>query len=91
MSRYPEISSVIRNIDGKNRLVKRYGYDPIIFEEEVFPIPEKLTTRIFTDDGTEDELQRTEEISPKLMELNNKVWDEKTESWVLLASEIEQE
>jgi hypothetical protein len=64
MSIYPEISTALtKEIGGKSYLVRSYGLNGIVLEEELYPLSANKTIRIMKADGTEDVTKRkTEKI-----------------------------
>ena len=63
MSDYKEILPVrLVTKDGIKYMEKSYGIAKRVFEKHLIPIPDKIITRIFKDDGTEDIAKLTEEV-----------------------------
>ena len=59
MVKYPEIPcAIIREIDGVKYIVRQYGLNRQVFEEELIPIPTEKVIRIMKADGTEDTAKR---------------------------------
>jgi len=55
MSKYPEIPcSTILNKNGESYIVRKFGLNGQVFEEELHPIPTQKIIRTMKPDGTED-------------------------------------
>ena len=59
MSIYPELPcSKIKIINGKSFIVRKYGLQEKVFEEELVPIPSEKIIKTLKEDGTEDLTKR---------------------------------
>jgi len=56
-------TNTIRTVNGKAYFVERYGYNNIVLEEHLIPVPAEKIIRIFSETGEEDlTKQKTEKI-----------------------------
>jgi len=53
--------SVTREIDGKQYIVRKFGYNGQVYEEHLIPVPTEKTIRTFKKDGTEDTTKQKKE------------------------------